>query len=251
MMQTKTTGLLCLLAVGLLPIFASSEGPMDRRFFSLQTRVSRNKTADAPQPNNERLPGHLRWVRGSVIAWAADSLTLQLKKKSLTLDFGVSPQIVHAIKGTQKVVSVDQLKDEVTGQGNEAKPDSLAVGSLVQAHYFERHNKSYAVLIVEETEPAPKSAKDSGSSYLGVFEKIEFGALDLRINGRTRRLHPRSITFIDSTGARLPVRELKAGDRLVIPYRMYAEPVGGIGDISGISPSPQTAVLEIHRLAQH
>ena len=251
MIHTKTTGLLGLLAVGLLPIFASTEADPDRRFLSLQTPISRSKTEDDPQLSKSPLPGHLRWVRGSVLSWASDSLTLHLEKASLRLDLSVPAQIIHAVKGTQKVISVEQLKDEV-GPDNEAKPDSLAVGSLVQAHYFKRDHKSYAVLIVEETNPAPESLKMSGNSFLGVFLKTEFGALHLRVSGRTLRLHPNGTTFVDSRGYRLPLRELKAGDRLVVTYRMYSEAVGGIGDLSGISPTtPQTAVLEIRRLTLH
>src|ERR1700682_1646556 len=183
MIHTKTTGLLGLLAVGLLPIFASTEADTDRRFLAVQTPISRTKTADDPQPSKSPLPGNLRWVRGSVLSWASDSLTLQLKQGSLTLDLSVSAQIIHAVKGTQKVISADQLKDEGTGPDNEAKPNSLAVGSLVQAHYVERHHKSYAILIIEETDSAPQSLKKSGS-YLGVFDKTEFGAIHLRVNGR-------------------------------------------------------------------
>jgi hypothetical protein len=242
MIHTKTTGLLGLLAVGLLPIFASTEADADRRFLSLQTPISRTQTADDPQASKPPLPGDLRWVRGSVLSWASDSLTLQLKKGSLTLDLSVSAQIIHAVKGTQKVISADQLKNEETGPDNEAKPDSLAVGSRVQAHYVERHHKSYAILIIEETDSATKSLKRSGSSYLGVFEKTEFGAIHLLVDGRARWLYPSyGTTFVDITGHRLPGRELKAGDTLLITYRTDSNGIYGL-------TSTTTTALEIRRL---
>jgi hypothetical protein len=246
MIHPKTTGLLGLLAVGLLLIFASTEADTDRRLLSLQTPISCTKTADDPQPGKSPLPGNLRWVRGSVLSWASDSLTLQLKKGSLTLDLSVSAQIIHGVKGTQKVISADQLKDEGTGPDNEAKPDSLAVGSQVQAHYVERHHKSYAILIIEETDSAPQSLKESGSSYLGVFVKAEFGAIHLRVNGRIRWLYPfYGTTFVDSTGHRLPARELKAGDTLLITYRIDSDSFGAAGDVT---QSTKTTALEIRRL---
>jgi hypothetical protein len=242
MIHTKTTGLLGLLAVGLSPIFASTEADTDRRFLSLQTPISRTRTADDPQPSNAPLPGNLGWVRGSVLSWASDSLTLQLKKGSLRLDLSVSTQIIHAVKGTQKVISADQLKDEGTGPDNEAKPNSLAVGSLVQAHYVKRNHKSYAILIIEETDSAPQSLKKSGSSYLGVFDKTEFGAIHLRVNGRTRWLYPfYGTTFVDSTGHRLPARELKAGDTLLVTYRIDSDSMADL-------QSTKTTALEIRRL---
>jgi hypothetical protein len=174
MIQTRTAALPTLLAVGILPIFASSEAGTNRRFISLQTPGSHTKTADDPAPKSE-LPENLRWVRGRVVSWASDSLTLQLKKGSLTFDLSVSARIIHAVKGAPKVISADQLKDEGAGRVKEAKPDGLAVGSLVQAHYFKRDHKSYAFAIIEEAEPAPKSLPGSGSSYLGVFDKKEWG----------------------------------------------------------------------------
>lgn len=242
MIQTKTTGLLGLLAVGLWPIFAPTEAGADRGFLSLQTPISRTKTADDPQRSKSPLPGNLRWVRGSVLSWASDSLTLQLKKGSLTLDLSFPAQIIHAVKGTQKVISADQLKDEGIGPDNEAKPDSLAVGSLVQAHYVERQHKSYAILIIEETDPAPQSLKTSGSSYLGVFDKTEFGAIHLRVDGRTRWLYPfYGTTFVDITGHRLPARELQAGVTLLITYRIDSNSTPGW-------PSTQATALEIRRL---
>ncbi|HMH44561.1 MAG TPA: hypothetical protein VK557_13805, partial [Pyrinomonadaceae bacterium] len=162
-----------------------------------------------------------------MLSWSSDSLTLQLTKGSLTLDLSISAQIIHTVKGTQKVISTDQLKDEGTGPDNEAKPDSLAVGSMVQAHYVERHHKSYAILLIEETDSA-QSLKKSGSSYLGVFVNIEFGGIYVRINGRTRALYPSHETkFVDRTGHRLPVRELRAGDTVLITYRLDAEFGGG------------------------
>lgn len=241
MTQTKTTALLGFLAVGLLPMFASTEAGTDRCFLSLQTPISPTKTADAPQPGKAPLSGDLRWVRGSVLSWASNSLTLQLKRGSLTLELSVSTQIIHAVKGTEKVISAEQLKDEVTGPNNETKPDSLAVGSLVQTHYVEHHHKSYAIVIIEETESAPQSSKKSGSSYLGVLDKTEFGAIHLRVNGGIRWLYPfHGTTFVDSTGHRLPARELKAGDTFLITYRLDA----AVGDLTG----PTTTALEIRRL---
>ena len=245
MIQTKKTGLPSLLAVGLLPIFAWTEADRDRRFLSLPTPISRTKTADDPQPSKSPLPGNLRWVRGSVLSWASDSLTLQLNKGSLTLGLSVSTQIIHAVKGTQKVVSADQLKNEGLGPDSEAKPDSLAVGSLVQAHYVERHHKSYAVVIIEETDSGLQSLKESRSSYLGVFDKTEFGALNLRVNGRTRRLYPfYGTTFVDITGHRLSTRELKSGDTFLITYRIDSDSVPGM-------QSTKTTALEIRRLTLH
>jgi hypothetical protein len=252
MIATKIFGLPGLLAIGLLPIFASTEVDTDRRFLSLQAPISRIRTADDPQPGEAALPGNLRWVRGSVLSWTADSVTLQLKKGSLTLDLGVSTHIIHAakvmhaVKGTEKVISIDQLKDEVSGPDNEAKPDSLAVGSLVQAHYVERNNKSYAILLIEETNSASRSLKTSGSSYLGVFEKYEYNAFHVLVDGRTRQLYPfRETTFVDITGHRLNAREMKAGDTWLITYRID---FNSAGPLEGETLSPITTALEIRRL---
>lgn len=251
MIHKKTTGLLGLFAVGLWPVFAATEVDGDRRFLSLQTPISRTKSVDDPQASKAPFPGNLRWVRGSVLSWASDSLTLQLKKGSLRLDLNVPAQIIHAVKGTQKVISVDQLKEEGTNPTDEAKPDRLAVGSMVQAHYFYRHHKRYAIVIIEETDPAPPWLKQSGNSYLGVFVSTEFGAIHLRVNGRTRRLHPFSgTTCVDSSGHRLAVRELKAGDTTLITYRLDSDSWGSVAgvDLSGVSQSTKTTALEIRRL---
>jgi hypothetical protein len=240
MIQRRTAALLTLLAVGILPIFASSEAGTNRHFLSLQTPGSHTKTWDDPQPGKSQLPENLRWVRGRVLSWASDSLTLQLKKGSLTLDLSVLAQVIPAFKGTQQVISAAQLKDESTGPDNEAKPDSLAVGARVQAHYFERDHKSYAILIFEETDSASKALKQSGSSYLGVFLKLEEQAIHLRANGRTRRIYrARGTTFVDSTGHRLPAREFKPGITLLITYRL---------DGGGQGMSWMPAALEIRWL---
>lgn len=237
---TKPTGLLGLLAVGLWPMFASTEADTNRYFLSPQAPVSQTKTADDPQSGKESLPGDLRWVRGRVLSWAADSLTLQLEKKSITLDLSLSAQIIHTVKGKPKVISADQLKDEGAGRDKKAKPDGLAAGSLVQVHYFKRDHKSYALVIIEETDPTPKSLPRSGSSYLGVFDKKEWGAIRLSVNGRTRWLYPsRGTTFVDSTGYRLPFQELKAGDTLLITH--WLETAGG--DLNSTF-----TLLVIHRL---
>jgi hypothetical protein len=260
MIHTKTFGLPGLLAIGLLPIFASTEVDTDRRFLSLQTPISRIRTADDPQPGEAALPGNLRWVRGSVLSWTADSLTLQLKKGSLTLDLGVSTHIIHAakvmhaVKGTEKVISIDQLKDEVSGQDNEAEPDSLAVGSLVQAHYVERNHKSYAILLIEETNSASRSLKTSGSSYLGVYLGFFFDRYGMRVSdsfqllvdGRKRQLYPfPGTTFVDLTGDQLKWRDRKAGDTLLITYRID---FNSAGPLEGVTLSPITTTLEIRRL---
>lgn len=239
MLQMKTTALAGLLAIGLSPIFASTKADTDRRFLSHQTPNSGTKTADDPQPGESQLPENLRWVRGSVLSWTSDSLTLQLKKGSLTLDLSVRARIIHAVKGAPKVVSADQLKGELSGRDKEAKPDSLAVGSPVQAHYFKRDRKSYAIVIIEETEPAPKSQNSSGSSYLAVFEKKELGAIRLRVNGRTRSLYVRGRTFVDTTGYRLPFFELKAGDTLLITHWLES----AVGDLNST-----VRLLTIHRI---
>jgi len=261
MIATKIFGLPGFLAIGLLPIFASTEVDTDRRFLSLQTPISRIRTADDPQPGEAPLPGNLRWVRGSVLSWTADSLTLQLKKGSLTLDLGVSTHIIHAakvmhaVKGTKKVISIDQLKDEVSGQDNEAEPDSLAVGSLVQAHYVERNHKSYAILLIEETNSASRSLKTSGRSYLGVYQGVFFDrygrpwsdSFQFLVDGRTRRLDLlRETTFVDLTGHLLKWRDVKAGDTLLITYRIDWN--DEVGPTEGRLPPTRTTALEIRRL---
>jgi len=218
-----------------------------------------------PQSVESSLPGKLRWVRGAVLSWTSDSLTLQplqQGKKSLTLDLSLSKQIIHAVAGTQRVISVDQLNQE-NGRNNKARPESLAVGSAVQAHYFEQHHKFYAIVIIEETNPIPASQKKSGSSYLGVFEKIErvavggfgivftpmyvpvegivFTQMYVRIDRRTRRFYPSSeTTVVDSRGHRLAARGLKAGDTLLITYRLDANGAG--------LSTPRTTLLEIRNL---
>ncbi len=261
MIHTKIFGLPGLLAIGLLSIFASTEVDTDRRFLSLQTPISRIRTADDPQSGEAALPGNLLWVRGSVLSWTADSLTLKLKKGSLTLDLGVSTHIIHAAKvmhaakGTEKVISTDQLKDEVSGRDNEAEPDSLAVGSRVQAHYVERNHKSYAILLIEETNSASRSLKTSGRSYLGVYLGFLFNAYGRRVSdsfqilvdGRKRQLYPaHGTSFVDLTGHLLKFRDVKAGDTLLITYRM--DWLDDVGPIEGRLPPTITSALEIRRL---
>jgi len=259
MIHSKATVLPVLLGFGLLPIFASTAADTDRGFLPREPRIFQTRTADDPQSSESSLPGELRWIRGTVLSWTSDSLTLQpLKqgKKSLTLELSLSQQIIHAVKGTRKVISVDQLNDEEIA--NKAKPESLAVGSAVQAHYFEQHNKFYAIVIIEEKNPVPPSQKMSGSSYLGVFEKLEISAsrlpvpgnsvikiraLHVRIDGRTRRFYPYWQTMVDSRGNRLTAPNFKAGDTLLITYRLDADGVG-LGTII-------TTLLEIRNLSPH
>jgi hypothetical protein len=224
-----------LLAFALLPIFASTRAGTDGNLSRFQPRISQTRTADHPQSRKESLPGKLSWIRGTVLSWTSDSLTLQPRKqgkKSLTLELSLSKQIIHAVKGTQKVIPVDQLNDEEISRNNQ---EGLAVGSAIQAHYFEQHKKLYAIVIIEETNPIPASQKESGSSYLGVLEKIEFslfylpvdglargiGEMYVRVEGRSRRFHPPpGSALVNSTGQRLAVRELRTGDTLLITYRL-------------------------------
>jgi hypothetical protein len=259
MIHSKATVLPVLLGFGLLPIFASTAAHTDRGFLPREPRISQTRTTDDPQSSESSLPGKLRWIRGTVLSWTSDSLTLQpLKqgKKALTLELSLSQQIIHTVKGTEKVISVDRLNDEEIA--NKAKPESLAVGSAVQAHYFEQHNKFYAIVIIEEKNPIPVSQKMSGSSYLGVFEKLEISdihlpvpgdsvmkirALHVRIDGRTRRFYPYWRIMVDSRGHRLAAPDLKAGDALLITYRLDADGVG-LG-------TTITTPLEIRNLTPH
>ena len=257
MIHSKAPVLPGLLAFAFFPIFASTRADTDRNLSPLEPRISKTRTADDPQSSKKSLPGKLSWIRGTVLSWTSDSLTLQpLKqgKKSLTLELSLSQQIIHAVKGAQKVISVDQLNDEEIA--NKTKPESLAVGSAVQAHYSEHQHKFYAIVIIEETNPIPASQEKSGSSYLGVLEEIEFpptylnglargiATMNVRVAGRTRRFYPGSRpNVVNSTGHRLAAPELKAGDTLLITYRLdlYA----------GAGVSPTTTVLEIRNLNSH
>jgi hypothetical protein len=256
MICSKETVLSGLLWFGLLPIFASVAADTHGGLLPSETLISHTTTADNSQSSESSLPGKLRWIRGTLLSWSADSITLQPiqpGKKSLTLELSRSKQIVHATKGTEKVISVDQLKDEELGRNNE---ESLAVGSAVQVHYFEQRKKFYATVIIEETSPIPASQKESGSSYLGVFEKIDvsplrFGAgtltfswIVIRVDGRARRFSCSSrATVADGTGRRLTVRELKEGDTVLISYRL-----DGSGSDLG---TPTTTLLEIRNLNPH
>jgi hypothetical protein len=257
MIHSKAPVLPGLLAFALLPIFAPTRVDTDRNLSPLERRISQTRNADDPQSSKKSLPGKLSWIRGTVLSWTSDSLTLQpLKqgKKSLTLELGLSHQIIHAVKGTEKVISVDRLNDEEIA--NKAKPESLAVGSAVQAHYFEQHKKLYAIVIIEEKNPIPVSQTMSGSSYLGIFEKLEISAihgpgssvikiraLHVRIDGRIRRFYPYWRIMVDSRGRRLAAPELKAGDTLLITYRLDADGAG-LG-------TTITTLLEIRNLTSH
>lgn len=249
MTHSKASGLPVLLTFSLLPIFASPAVGKERECLPPETRIARTQIADDSQSTKSPLPGTLRWIRGTVVSWSSDSLTLKQGKKSLTLDLGLSQQIVHAVKERQAVISVDQLKNETMRRNIK---ESLAVGSAVQAHYFEQHKKLYAIVIIEETNPIPASQKMSGSSYLGVFEEIEltpgplgivFRTINVRIDGRTRNFYSSSLTtVVDRAGHRLAARELREGDTLLITYRL---------DASGAGLSPITTLLEIRNLTLH
>ena len=119
------------------------------------------------------LSGDLRWVRGAVVAVSPASLTLKLGDGVLTLSVDASTEVITA-------------RPAVTLVPGSAATGSLAVGSLVQAHYLDRQGKRAVVIIVDDSGAPWSLAKRAGSSVRGELKHVKSRTVSIRIDRRSR-----------------------------------------------------------------
>lgn len=185
------------------------------------------------------VPGELSWIRGKVLSLSADSITLQLRASTLKLSIDADTAIIG--NSSQKVVPANEL--EVGGRRN-----TLAVGTIVQAHYINRHNERRAYIIVDDSLSSAKLSTKPGTSYVGV---IEWRAASVQIRGRRGYfLFDSRTRLIDRTGHLLAAGALAVGHRLhvgetvLIIYRTEGSTLGTDPELSG---GFQATALEIRQ----
>jgi hypothetical protein len=189
-------------------------------------------SASDPQAGPARLSRPLRWVRGTVVSQSSDSVILKLRDNSIKLTLDTATEIIGASTAEQ--------------------PGSIAVGSVVQAHYLSRGDEHRAVVIFDDAASVKKLSKRSGTSYRGVVKTIRRAAMTIRIDGRTQGLSlDARTTLVDRTGHALAkgskaiARLLAAGDSLLVTYRVDADSTQ-VGDVA--IPNYWETALEIRRL---
>jgi hypothetical protein len=148
----------------------------------------------------------LRWVRGVVVGLSADSLSLKLRDRELTLVLDASTQVIHS--------------------SSSAADAQLGVGSAVEAHYVEKEGSRRAILVVSgvSADPAARS-KRPGRSYLGVVTKRKGHSVEMRVGTKTREVNVDSRTqLVDregrplGAGERSVLEKVLAGDTLLVKY---------------------------------
>src|SRR5258708_30639858 len=135
----------------------------------------------ATDPKTALMSGPLRWVRGTVLSQSPDSLTLKLRDSSISLSLDAATEII--------------------GAGSPTQSRGVAVGSIAQAHYLNRHDEHRAIVIFDDTASMKELSKRSGTSYRGVVKTIRRAAWAIPIDGRTQVLSLDShTTLVDRTG---------------------------------------------------
>jgi hypothetical protein len=238
----KTTVLLSLALVGLSGVvgWTGFSASSNQRQITSQFNLSEfprigavaGPGATDPQTASARVSGPLHWVRGTVLSQSSDSLVLKLRNSSMTLSLDAATEII--------------------GAGTPAQSGSLAVGSVVEAHYLNRHDVHRAVVIFDDATPVKDLSKRSGTSYRGVVKTIRSAAVTIRIDGRNQGLTLDSrTTLVDRTGHALAKGPraigplLSAGDALLVTYRVDANTTQ-IGDVA--VPNYWETALEIRKL---
>ena len=174
------------------------------------------------QPQAEA-PGKLRWVRGTVTAATASSVTMQLRDSSITL-------VVDAPLAQQAA--------------------ALRAGSLIEAHFTDRKGDRRAVLFLSAA--TSELSKRAGHSYRGTVDRTKWGTLSINVEGRKRgvslekktRLFAADGTALGS-GSKEVSAQLKAGDAVLVTYDEVSSDIPA-GDI--VIPSSTQRALEIRRL---
>jgi hypothetical protein len=151
----------------------------------------------APLPNVSPDPaaavvGKLRWVRATVTSVSADSLTLRLRDKDLT----------------------------ITRDGVEAP----AVGSTVEAHYLDKSGAKRAVLIFE-LEPTTELSKRAGYSYRGLIKRLKRSSVSVAAGTKSNTINLMKKTrLVDAAGRAVAAGAkevgalLRTGDEVLIKY---------------------------------
>jgi hypothetical protein len=232
----KTTMFLGLALVGLSAVAgwtssASSKPSLIKSESKLSDLADTTLLAIDPQTATAHMSRPLRWVRGTVLSQSSDSLVLKLRNGSMTLSLDAATEIIGA---------------------SSAQPGSMAVGSVVQAHYLSHRDEHRAVVIFDDTASLKELSKRAGTSYRGVVKTIRSAAVTIRIDGRTQGLTLDSrTTLVDRTGHALAkgskaiARLLSAGDALLVTYRVDADTTQ-VGDVA--VPNYWETALEIRKL---
>ncbi len=148
--------------------------------------------------------GRLRWVRGMVSSVSADSLTLKLRNKELTI-------------------------------GLDAVASAPAAGSVVEAHYTDKKGVRRAMLIFA-ADPSAALSKRPATSYRGIVQRIKRGTVSLTANTKSHGIGlDKKTRLVDAggrsiaSGAKEISSALPAGEDVLVKYEDDSTAVG-IGD---------------------
>jgi hypothetical protein len=164
--------------------------------------------------------GRLRWVHATVATTSPESLTLQLRDKTLTVALDPSAPAVQ-------------------------------VGSLVEVHYLEKPSPR-AVLILDGLPADTVVSKRPGRSYRGVVSRTKSQSVYVRVDNKNREVKMYSKTRLTTpdgallvTGSKPVAAQLAVGEELLINYDQQSEDMMA-GDI--FIPGSSDRALVIRKL---
>lgn len=183
--------------------------------FVLATGVLRSSA-----PVAAPVSGNLRWVHAAVATASPESLTLQLRDKTLTVALDPGARIVP-------------------------------VGSLVEVHYLEKPAPR-AVLILDGLPPETVVSKRAGRSYRGVVSRTKSQSVNLRVDNKNREVKMYSKTRLIGadgrvlvTGSKTVAAQMSVGEEVLVNYDQQSEDMMA-GDI--LIPGSSDRALVIRKL---
>jgi len=170
----------------------------------------------ASAPAATPVTGDFRWVVGVVIAASPTSLSLRLRDRVLTLIVDSSTDVIRA-------------RPALTSVPASAPVGSLAVGTLVRAHYLDRQGKRAVVIVVDDATSEPLSRSNrAGTSLRGELKHVRSRAVSVRVDHKSRDIIlDDHTTLFDrdghalATGTKAIAAVLPAGVDLLVTWAPY------------------------------
>jgi ribosome maturation factor RimP len=166
-----------------------------------------------------------KWVRGTVITMAGDTITVRVGPQDMTFTVDASTTVIGTGAG------VADTKARQMGRGPKLS-DVVKTGEAVEVHYVEKGTANYATTIRRGVVPTEVKAESSGRSALGVVKDVTGSSLTVTADGKDMTFTVDSSTRALGTGAGTLTRQKQAegqkpvladfvgkGDDVIVNYR--------------------------------
>jgi len=151
-----------------------------------------------------------KWVRGTVITMAGNTLTVKVGPQDMTFTVDASTTVIGSGAGT-----ADKKAREMGG--GPKLGDLVKMGDGVEVHYVAKGTANHAVTIRRGVIPTEMTAEPSGSSAIGVVKDVTGNSLTVTADGKDMTFAVDSSTRALGTGAGTLTRQKQeAGQKTVL-----------------------------------